>query len=454
MAPNGNDSNSATSPSAPWASIAKVNATRFNAGDVIYFESGGVWREMLSPRVGGAVDNPVAFATYGSGSSPIISGSDIVSGWSLEGGQVYSAPLGKQPFNVYVDAAQSWGLTQASSASAMTAGSWYWDGSNLLVWLSDGSNPANHTIEAATRVAGFYITSGHCAQVSNLIIDGLTFERAGGYGIYLHCYSGPDALTGIVIENNTVSQTGTGTVDGGQYYNAIHFLQEPWGADSAPQILGNTVSFSGGHGNGIEVQGANNAYIAGNDVSVWNHNGIDVKNACGVVADENTIHDQPSIGSALYAEYASVTWQRNTIRNVSNAGQISVDASIEVYNNSIYNASTGFYFGPSGTSVQLLNNALNETTVAFGTDGSTSFSEDYNDWGTSPAFEIGTAQYKWSRWENQWGGPHDIAENPMWDAPALGLFDLLVGSPCIAAGEDVGLPFNGLAPNIGAWQQP
>jgi Big-like domain-containing protein len=100
VAPNGNDSNSGTNPSSPWRSINKVNAMTFSAGDVIYFAAGGVWREILSPQNGGREGNPVSFAGYGTGSRPNISGSDLVIGWTLDSGQIYSAPLSKQPANV------------------------------------------------------------------------------------------------------------------------------------------------------------------------------------------------------------------------------------------------------------------------------------------------------------------------------------------------------------------
>ena len=43
-ATNGNDSSNALSPSTPWKTIAKINASSFNPGDQILFKRAGVYR--------------------------------------------------------------------------------------------------------------------------------------------------------------------------------------------------------------------------------------------------------------------------------------------------------------------------------------------------------------------------------------------------------------------------
>ena len=75
--PAGNDSNSGTSPTSPWRTVAKVNATITQAGDVVFFKSGGIWRERLIPHTG-AAGSPITYAAYGTGPKPIISGADLV----------------------------------------------------------------------------------------------------------------------------------------------------------------------------------------------------------------------------------------------------------------------------------------------------------------------------------------------------------------------------------------
>ena len=153
-------------------------------------------------------------------------------------------------------------------------------------------------------------------------------------------------------ENSIVRQTGTGLVDGGQYYNGIMFQQEPHYTDAGPQILNNIVSYTGGHGNGINIQGANNAVISGNNVSYWNHNGIDVKNATGVLVSGNTVHDQ-QIGAGLYVEFGDVTYKRNIVYNTHQGFQVGFNGQGKIYNNSLHNCRTGIYYGPNAVSLEL-----------------------------------------------------------------------------------------------------
>src|SRR5512136_1111813 len=86
----GNDSNPGTQ-SAPWRTVAKVNAKAFSPGDNIYFQSGQTWREQLNPSSAGTDGNLITYGAYGSGEKPIINGSNIVTGWSQYSGNIYRA---------------------------------------------------------------------------------------------------------------------------------------------------------------------------------------------------------------------------------------------------------------------------------------------------------------------------------------------------------------------------
>ena len=192
----GDDSNSGRTPSSAWRTIGKINSIALAPGDSIYFRRGGIWRETLEPQRGGTAGHPIVFTAYGTGPAPIITGSDLVDGWSLSTESVYRARSSK-PNNIYVDGGPGWGLTHACclpgescarsglcAIGPMSAGSWYWNPatSDLYVWLEDSSNPAHHTVEAAVRIYGMNATATE-DEKGNIIVDGLDFERVGGYGI-------------------------------------------------------------------------------------------------------------------------------------------------------------------------------------------------------------------------------------------------------------------------------
>ncbi len=237
--PAGNDANSGTSPGSPWRTIAKVNALAFQPGDTVYFKRRGTWRETLAPHRGGAPGRPVTFTAYGSGAQPAINGSDIASGWSRSDGPIYSTHSEK-PANVYVDGHPGWGLLHACcprgsmcapsgscAVGTIQSGSWRWDPTTkeLSIWMPGDADPSGHVIEVATRDFGMNVV-GDGGEKSNLVIDGLTFERTAGGGLYFFSNDERgEGFSGIVVRNCTVTQTGTGHIDDGSYHNGIHYSQ-------------------------------------------------------------------------------------------------------------------------------------------------------------------------------------------------------------------------------------
>jgi len=67
----GADANAGTSEGAAWATIVKVNASSFSAGDTIKFKKGQTWRETLTPPSSGSAGSPITFNSYGTGANPI-----------------------------------------------------------------------------------------------------------------------------------------------------------------------------------------------------------------------------------------------------------------------------------------------------------------------------------------------------------------------------------------------
>jgi hypothetical protein len=87
---SGSDAASGTTDGTAWKTISKVNATTLVAGDTVYFNRGDEWREQLTISQSGVSGSPITFTAYGSGNLPIINGSDIVTGWTNTGGNVWS----------------------------------------------------------------------------------------------------------------------------------------------------------------------------------------------------------------------------------------------------------------------------------------------------------------------------------------------------------------------------
>ena len=77
----GNDDANGLTPSTPWLTIGKVNQTRFAPGDAILFKRGDAWREgqSLYGLSDGAAGKPIVFGAYGEGAKPLILASKDIS---------------------------------------------------------------------------------------------------------------------------------------------------------------------------------------------------------------------------------------------------------------------------------------------------------------------------------------------------------------------------------------
>ncbi len=82
---SGKDTYDGLSVGSAWQSIGKVNNSVFSPGDFILFKRGEEWRDTLIPRSSGTSGQPITFGAYGDGDQPIISGANVVNGWTGTG---------------------------------------------------------------------------------------------------------------------------------------------------------------------------------------------------------------------------------------------------------------------------------------------------------------------------------------------------------------------------------
>lgn len=431
----GSDAGTGTLPSSAWRTLAKVNSSTLLPGDTIYLRRGCVWRETLAPGKGGAPAKPITFTGYGEGVKPVISGSDLIIGWSGVGNSIYEASCPSQPNNVYVDGGPGWGLTASKSIESMIPGSWFWDGSSKSLYLrvADDAGPSRHRIEAAVRVYGMKVVANG-SEKSNVVVDGLAFERTGGYGIFFYSNAdGGEGLSGIVIKNNRVAQTGTGTDDRGEYYNAIHF-SEHLPLDTAPQFINNSISYSGGHGNAINSQNANGAQLISNHADHFNHHAFDTKNSSAVIIRGNTAHDSAE-SNGIYQEYCSNGLiEQNLVYNLSGSVpgrgsgvQIDVGSSgARILRNTIHDVLTGIYLNVPATVSS--NAVIGARHAALEANAGGIF--DHNNWGVSSILFIDGRRFSSSEWTATKQGQNDSVCDPGWSNPGAGDFGVQAPSNC------------------------
>ena len=242
VSPQGDDTAAGTSPEAAWKTVAKVNASTFLPKTAVRFLRGGVWHEQLNISSSGTADAYLTFGSYGPTSSelPVLDGADVVTGWTVERESTYKAPFTALAVKAFVDSlyTETVSLAAQSSVSLVlsTPGSIYSDGSHVYVHLSDGSNPAAHTIEVSG--ARHFVVYGIGQKF--VTIDGLKIIR-GAYSNVAWQSGGSNASkdTGgdyLTVQNSTIFNCGethpAGTTDNILFSEACVIVQ---GANLAGQ---------------------------------------------------------------------------------------------------------------------------------------------------------------------------------------------------------------------------
>jgi hypothetical protein len=205
----GSDFNSGTSTSAPWKTIAKVNATNLT-GKTVGFKRGDIFEGTIIATYSGTVSNPVIYGAYGTGDKPKIYGSDIITGWTLHSGNIYKATVTDEVTQVFFD------NIRAKSARYPKTG--------------------YHTITGVTSTTIFTSTD-ITSEADDYYIDCVAFIRGNRFS--LQAKSVTDS-TGQTLTIGSTLFSGSPTIDYGFFLtNHLDFLTEAneWFHDIATNTL-------------------------------------------------------------------------------------------------------------------------------------------------------------------------------------------------------------------------
>jgi hypothetical protein len=197
--------------------------------------------------------------------------------------------------------------------------------------------------------------------------------------------------------------------------------------------------------------------------------GVGLNGVESVTVEKCVIHDSTptdSSGVYMFSQCNGVTVQNNVIYNINAAAnspwsvvgvgvRVSDCNNVSVWNNTIDNCYLGvFYYGPSpgggpfGDITTYNNIVVNSRGWAFVNPWNSDASYFTN--GYNLVFNDATTYGNYPTGNN---GPEngDVTGDPKFVFPAQHDYHLLAGSPALAAGTNVGLPFAGTAPNMGAF---
>lgn len=196
----------------PFLTIAKINTLILLPGDAIFLNANDTWRESLSINQSGLSGQPITIQKYGTGSNPKILGSNVVTSWINQGGNIWrSGNTFTQPwmssagstadiFFIGTDLITHWGTY---NATPNTLYDWYWSANYIYVYSITDPTTAFNSVEVAQRD-----NSIHLNKQDYITIDGIDCAYIQLVGIDGSQSVPTTAQTGIIIKNCNISWAG------------------------------------------------------------------------------------------------------------------------------------------------------------------------------------------------------------------------------------------------------
>lgn len=491
------------SQSQPWETVAKVNATVFSPGDTIHFKSGDTWRERLVASSSGSSVGTITYSAYGTGAKPVISGAEIVTGWTLHTtgtANTYYATLA--PSTVMVTADDTY-LKKGASKDALSANQYRYESGVLYVNI--GADPASHLIEAAQRDNAAYISAGK----NYITIDGLRLEKTNLANVTIDNCSYPTVKNCELFFSNCNTTFSGGGINADRSHYALYqgnHINYALG-DAVMSWRGHDVTVADNYIENIpddgEYAGAdgiqlgskagtsyncdnyriiNNTIIRSSDstnkgciIAEYGDNGLISGNTCykgrfGIAPSGDNVtvscnyvtgfgngggirvtEDTPNDGIKILYNIISESGGFSGIQ-ISNdtSGHAENRSNFQIHNNVIYNTYYGISIGQpfSGSIKNNIvwgrhtnpRNRLSLGTVIAGQAVDIDHNI-YQDKGTeSLIYYSGTSYYDLASWQSATGfDTHSSTADPEWINPTEGDFHLKSISPAIDAGTDVGM---------------
>ncbi len=277
----------------------------------------------------------------------------------------------------------------------------------------------HHDYIPANVLDGIELSSVVGTTNTNIVIRGNEIYHTSHGGIRIH------EGNGVLIENNYIHDTGS------------HSIGTGVGVD-APRFAVNVVI----RDNTLETAGS---YDPGNS----DHNGFHIhEGTTSLDIYRNTISGNQGGGIAIHHCAATINIWNNTFYN-NLLTDWTYPYPAELFLNDLQSGDPAITF--KNNLVFHIGDATQDRTFNCEFEP-TVLDSDYNLFYTTQVEEMRRDSVTYNAYSTYMAAhePNSISVAPLMTDPGSGDFTLLLGSPCINAGVDVGLPYSGSAPDIGA----
>jgi parallel beta-helix repeat protein len=443
-----------------------------SADVTINLQKGDEWREELTVGTDGLEAYRIVIQSYGTGADPIINGSELVTGWTVHDGSVYTASFATQTVLILWEDGDEY-IGESALIDVDGPGKFYSDGSDIYMWSSDGEDPDTHTVEVGIDRHAIYATGQDYITVSGIhakqcgadtswpglisfynsdyaIVEDCTIEEGfeGGVLAVRNC-------DGAIVRDNIIRGEHDLRSDYRAVLNMIDAVNCTVQRNTISESSNTTWSF------GIQMDGADNNIIEYNEIFGPFGNGIyPKKDADGNIIRYNYIHDsQGGMGIQIRADTGPCDNNKvygNLIVNMELAsiqtdgdGAHTNDGN-EIFNNTIYSETagiSGISINGSNTNCVVKNNVvyMNAASKALWVkdDSEAGLTSDYNVFYNTSGTLVhrdqsdGDDEYtiaQFSTYQSEYGtqDQNSFAADPLLDTD----YSLLSASLAINAGTD------------------
>lgn len=329
VAASGSDVNTGTSATAPWKTIAKVNASfsSIAAGDSILFKCGDTFYGALVVGKSGSSGRPIVVSSYGTGSKPVITGFVTASSWTSVSAGIYQAyiPGAKSTLNMVTLNGNPQALGRYPNADAANGGYLSYETFSGATSITDNQLTSSTSWVGAEVVVRKKLwvldrckVTAHSGGTVTFTNNGSTYTGTNGFGYFFQNDARTlDKLGEWYYKSSTkYLQMYFGTASPSSYTVKLSCIDTLLIMSSRSYININNLAFEGANGNALFGKSGNYVNIQNCDFVNSGTGAINLSAMSNLLVENCTVNNSLSNGiMALNSSASNVTLRGCTIKN-------------------------------------------------------------------------------------------------------------------------------------------
>lgn len=327
LSPGGNDLSTGLSPAQAWKSLAKLSSVKSSLlpGDSIFFERNANYYGTLEIASNGSSSDVIYIGAYGSGSKPEISGSEVLTGWTHTGNNVWECSYTSSAakiYNLLIDG-QSQQLARYPDFNATDGGfmpMYNCVGDTVLTGYLLSSSPNYTDAEAVIRTNRWIIDRLKIKTHLNTAIttaEKATYALVAGYGFFIQNHLSALSIDWEWYYDAAAKKMYLYASDFNPNDKQIEIASQDYvlRMDSKSYVTFQNLQFNNSNKCNVYITNGSNLTITDCEVNNAGVNGVIIYNVPYTVFLGNLVQDVNNNGVNILGNYAQVT--SNTVKRIA-----------------------------------------------------------------------------------------------------------------------------------------